>query len=447
MPTLTYEQALAFLDRFTNYERALRYPYDGWAMNLTRVGRVLSVLDQPQQKFQVIHLAGTKGKGSTAALIESLLRRAGYRTGLYTSPHLLSFHERIQVMGERISAEAVARVTSRLIPAAGAVERESALGELTYFEILTALALAHFAESGVEAAVLEAGLGGRYDATNICDPAVAVVTPISYDHMDILGETLAQIAGEKAMIIKPGRPAAVGPQPAEAFAVLTARAQAVAAPLVRLEDHYRWPRRQESLAGEVFDLVGDRRLPGLKLPLLGDHQLQNAALAVLVCDLFAGRDRPIPESAIREGLAQVRWPARFQVIAGKPAIVLDGAHNADSARYLAATLKRIFPGQKVRAVIGLGADKDVEGFFRELKPALFGVILTRSQTMKAVPGERLAAALAGFAGEVEEVARVEDAVQQALAQAEAEEVVLITGSFYVIGEAISYLGPQRGVSV
>src|SRR4030042_1209595 len=228
-------------------------------MNLARVGRLLSVLDQPQQKFQVIHLAGTKGKGSTAALIESLLRRAGWRTGLYPSPHLLSFHERLPVMGRRISAEAGARVTSRLSPAAGAVERESALGELTYFEILTALALAHFAESGVEAAVLEAGFGGRYDATNICDPAVAVVTPISYDHMDILGETLAQIAGEKAMIIKPGRPAAVGPQPAEAFAVLTARAQAVAAPLVRLEDHYRWPRRQESLAGEGFGLVGDRR--------------------------------------------------------------------------------------------------------------------------------------------------------------------------------------------
>jgi len=443
MPTLTYEQALAFLDGFTNYERALRYPYDGWAMNLERVGRLLAALHDPQKNFQVIHVAGTKGKGSTAAMIDCILRAAGFRTGLYTSPHLLSFHERIQVNGAVISAEAVAEVASRLKPAAEAVSRDASLGALTYFEILTALALAHFAEAKVEVAVLEAGLGGRWDATNVCDPAAAVVTPISYDHLDILGNTLEKIAIEKAMIIKPGRPAAIGPQPPEALAVLETRAKEVAAPIHRVEEHYRWTRRSEGILGQTFDLSGDRELAGLFLPLLGDHQLQNAALAVLACDLFNSEARPLPELAIRQGLAAVRWPARFEVVGEKPAIVLDGAHNAASAQYLAETLARIFPGRRVFAVIGLGADKDVEGFFRELQPALFAVWLTRSRAMKAVPAERLRAALAGFGGKIEESATVAEALRQALAAAGSEDVVLVTGSFYVIGEALTEFSGRR----
>lgn len=448
MSNLTYEQAVAFLDRFTNYERALRYPYDGWAMNLARVSRLLERLDHPEWNYRIIHVAGTKGKGSTAALVESILRHAGCRTGLYTSPHLLSFHERIRVNGEPIPHAAVAQETSRLIPAAAAAEAETALGELTYFEVLTALALAHFAAAKVEVAVLETGLGGRYDATNICDPAVAVITPISYDHLDILGETLTRIAGEKAMIIKPGRPAAIGVQPEEGRAVLVSRAQAVGAPLFSVEEHYRWSRVEENLTGQTFDLIGDRNLTALELPLLGEHQLQNAALAVLACELFWGPDRPLSEAAIREGLARVSWPARFQVITGKPIIVLDGAHNAASAACLRDTLQRIFAGRKIRAVIGLAGDKDVEGFFRELKPALSAVILTRSRTMKAAADERLSGALADFPGEVQRAGRVEAAVQTALSGAGKEEVVLVTGSFYVIGEALSFLssigrGPEK----
>ena len=443
MPTLTYEQALAFLDGFTNYERSLRYPYDGWAMNLERVGRLLAALGEPQKKFPIIHVAGTKGKGSTAAMIESILRAAGLRTGLYTSPHLLTFHERVRVNGEVITEAAIAGIVSRLQPAAETLSRESSLGALTYFEILTALALAHFAEERVEVAVLEAGLGGRYDATNVCDPAVAVVTPISFDHTDILGDTLAKIATEKAMIIKPGKPAALGPQPAEAGAILTARAKEVGAPLFRMEDHYQGRRRSEGLRGQRFDLQGDRELLDLRLPLLGDHQLQNAALAVLSCDLFFGAARRLPESAIRQGLAAVRWPARFEVITGKPTLVLDGAHNAASAKYLAETLRRIFSGKKILAVVGLGADKDVEGFFRELGPALSAVWLTKSWTMKAVPAERLRSALAGFEGKLAESETVAGALRQALAAAGPEDIVLITGSFYVIGEALPELAARR----
>ncbi len=443
MPTLTYEQALAFLDGFTNYERALRYPYDGWAMNLARMGRLLAALGDPQKNFQVIHLAGTKGKGSTAAMIASMLRAAGLRAGLYTSPHLLSFHERIQVNGAVITDAAVADTVSRLKPAAEAVSREASLGALTYFEILTALALAYFAEAKVEVAVLEAGLGGRYDATNICDPAVAVVTPISFDHMDILGDTLEKIATEKAMIIKPGRKAALGPQPPEARAVLEARAQEVAAPLFRVEEHYRWIRRSEAIPGQTFDLHGDRELPELFLPLLGDHQLQNAALAVLACDLLAGQARPIADLAVRQGLAAARWPGRFEILGKHPTIVLDGAHNAASAQSLAETLRRVFSGGKILAVIGLGADKDVEGFFRELQPALAAVWLTRSRTMKAVPAKRLRAALAGFGGKIAESETVAEALAQARAAAGPEDTVLITGSFYVIGEALAELEAGR----
>ena len=435
---MDFAAAVAFLSRYTNYERALRYPYDGWAMNLERMAVLLDQLGRPDRGLKIIQVAGTKGKGSTAAIIASILRAAGRRVGLYTSPHLLDFRERIRLDGELVTETAVAAGVARLMPAAEAVAARPALGPVTYFELLTALALVCFAEAGAEAAVLEAGLGGRYDATTATDPIVAVITPISYDHMDILGDTLTAIAGEKAMIIK-GAPAVLAPQPPEALAALLDRCRAVGAPVVRVEERYHWTRRDETPDGQTFDLAGDRNLDGLFLPLVGDHQLVNAATAVAALDAAAATGLVVDDAAVRAGLAAVRWSARFERVRRNPDVILDGAHNAASAAGLRDTLARLYPGRRVTAVVGLGADKDVEGFGRELAPSLTRLAITRSTAMKAAEPARVAAAFAGSGLAPIETADVAAALRQALLASGPDDVVVVTGSFYVVAEAMAAL--------
>lgn len=437
---MNFNDAVAFLSRYTNYERQLRYPYDGWAMNLERMAALLEGLGRPDRRLKIIQVAGTKGKGSTAAMIAAMLTASGRRVGLYTSPHLVDFRERVRIDGAMASEATIAAGVARLIPAAESAERRPELGPLTYFELLTALALEGFAATGCEAAVLEAGLGGRYDATTACDPVVAVLTPISYDHTDILGETLAAIAGEKAMIVKGPAPAVLAPQPDEARAVLLDRCRAVGAPAVRVEEEYRWTRREESPDGQNFDLTGRRELAGLLLPLSGEHQLVNAAAAVAAVDASASAGLGVPDAAVRAGLASVRWPARFQRVRRSPDVVLDGAHNAASAAFLRDTIQRLYSGRRVTAVVGLGADKDVEGFGRELAPCLSRLIITRSKAMKAAEVARVRAAFAGAGLDVVEAPEVSGALETALAGAGPDEVVVVTGSFYVVSEAMAALG-------
>jgi len=437
---MNFTDAVAFLSRYTNYERALRYPYDGWAMNLERMAVLLDELGRPDRRLKIIQVAGTKGKGSTAAMIAAVLRASGRRAGLYTSPHLTDFRERIQIGGELVAPEAVAEGVARLVPAAEAVARRPKLGPVTYFELLTALALQCFAAAGAEAAVLEAGLGGRYDATTACDPVVAVIAPISYDHMDILGGTLTAIAGEKAMIIKGPAPAVLAPQPEEALAALLDRCRTTGATAVRVEEQYRWARRDETIDGQTFDLAGARELPGLALPLAGDHQLVNAATAVAALDAGAAAGLAVAAAAIRTGLAAVRWPGRLTRVRKNPDVILDGAHNAASAACLRDTLVRLYPGRRVTAVVGLGADKDVEGFGRELGPALAGLVITRSQAMKAAGADRVRAAFAAAATPSREAPDVAAALRLALATSGPADVVVVTGSFYVVAEAMAALG-------
>lgn len=435
---MQYAEAVSYLSRYTNYERELRYPYDGWAMNLERVRALLHELGDPDRGLPVAHLAGTKGKGSTAALLESVVRAAGYSTVLYTSPHLLDFRERIRVSGEMVSEAAVGQGVSRLIPAARKVEARPELGPLTYFEVLTALAFAVFAEAQVDLAVLETGLGGRYDATNVCDPLLAVLTPISLDHTDILGDTLAAIASEKAMIVKPGRPAVIAPQPEEASSVFRARCNEVGAPMVLVEEKYQWRILKEAVSGQWLSFSGSRDLPELFLPLVGEHQALNAAAALTAVDLLVERGFRIGDDAVKQGLATVRWPARFERVRERPDLVLDGAHNAASAAYLCATVQRLYSGKKVIAVIGLGKDKDVEGFCRELGPCLSAAILTSSRAMKAASADRLRAALLEFSLNIFETADVAGAMALAQKEARPEDLILVTGSFYVVAEALAW---------
>ena len=349
---MLYHDAVSYLSRFTNYERELRYPYDGWHLNLERVRVLLDELGSPERDLPVIHVAGTKGKGSTAAMIEAMARAAGFKTGLYTSPHLLDFKERIRIGGRMIGESDVADMVERMAPAIERVHGRIELGPLTYFEIITAMALAVFARERVDVAVLEAGLGGRFDATNVCNPLVTVLTAVSMDHTDILGDTLEAIAGEKAQIIKAGKPAVIAPQQEAVYGVFRARCEEAGAREIRVAERCRWRQTREDAEGQWADIEGAVKLPELFIALTGEHQLQNAATALVAVDEASRSGITVGVEAMRRGLSSLVWPGRFQRIRRKPDVVLDGAHNGASAEYLARSIRKIYPGRRVTAVIG-----------------------------------------------------------------------------------------------
>lgn len=433
-----YDKALRFLSQYTNYERELRFPYDGWSMNLERVRLLLRGLGDPDRDLDVIHIAGTKGKGSTAAMIESVMRAAGFRTGMFTSPHLLDFRERIKICGEMVDEETVAAKVAKIRPAAEKILEKPGLGMLTYFEVLTALALAAFASADVDVAILETGLGGRWDATNACDSMMSVLTPVSLDHMDILGDTLEKIAVEKSMIIKPGNPCVIAPQEGAVYEVFSTRCRKVGAPEVRVEDCYHWSRSRGDVTGQWFEIEGRRNLKDLFIPLAGNPQLINAATTVTVADSLDQSGFEISDQAIKEGFADLHWPGRFQRIRKDPDVILDGAHNAASAAHLRDTLRRLYPGRRVTAVLGMSRDKDVEGFCLELGPALGSVVITRSDIARAAEPARLRAALSSFDLEIYETRNVAEAMDTAMSRAFPDDVILVTGSFYIVGNTMEW---------
>jgi len=435
---MNYRQALDYLSQYANYERELRYPYDGWSMNLERVAALLEGLGKPQEGLRFLHVAGTKGKGTTAAMIEAVARAAGMKTGLFTSPHLTDFRERIRIKGDMVEKDMVARITKRIEPAAKAVHKNPELGPLTYFEILTAMAVAAFSEAGTDLAVLEAGLGGRYDATNFCDPLLCVITPISLDHTDILGDTIQQIAAEKAIIIKPGKIVVTAPQPKEARKVIAHRCQQVAAREERVNELYSWKLLAEDPEGQRFSLAGPRTLENLFVAMPGEPARINAATATAAADALSRHGVQITDLAIRQGLNSLKWPARFQRVREAPDVILDGAHNASSAFHLRNTLESVYPGRRITAAVGMGGDKDVEGFFEELGPVLSRVVITRSKAMKAVDADRIRKALSAFEVETVETGSVKEALDIALKSSSEDDVVLVTGSFYVISEALDF---------
>jgi dihydrofolate synthase/folylpolyglutamate synthase len=409
-PHLTYKEALAYIYSFTDYEKKSAYRYAPEHFDLGRMERLTALLDNPQQRFKAIHIAGTKGKGSTAAMIASILRAAGYKTGLYTSPHLHTFRERIQLDGQLISEEAVADLIERLQPQIRQIE------ELTTFEIMTALAFLYFAEEEVDLAVLEVGMGGRLDATNIVTPLVAVITSLSYDHTPYLGSTLPLIAREKAGIIKDGAVVVSAPQSPEAMAVIEETCQERGALLFRVGEQWTWQGGEASLEGQSFTVhlnnpgaqSGDLRPSGARsgdlcpsgarsgdprpsgrqvydflsrgsrrhrywMPLLGKHQLANATTAVAVAELLPGLGIHISEEAIAQGLRQVRWPGRLEVLSRAPFLVVDGAHNADSAHKLAVALRKYFQYERLFLIFGASLEKDMDGMLRELLPLVHRV--------------------------------------------------------------------------
>jgi dihydrofolate synthase/folylpolyglutamate synthase len=440
------DAAHQFLLGRINYERADVMPYGERSFKLDRMRELLRRLGDPQDGMAIIHIAGTKGKGSTAAMTAAMLTAAGYRTGLYHSPHLERVEERIMIDGRPCPADEFAELVEQMRPIALEMDAASPqAGSLapTFFELTTALALLHFARRTVDAVVLEVGLGGRLDSTNVCRPRVSVITNISFDHTRLLGKTLAKIAGEKAGIIKPGVPVVSGVCDAEPRQVIEDAAAAAGSPLrqrgVDFDFTYTPPRRvAQSHARGTVDVrlrQPPARYEGLELNLLGRHQAANAALAVAALHEFCGDDYQVPESAIRRGLGEVRWPARVEVVSWRPAIVLDAAHNLASVQALVETLAESFAARRRVLIFGASGDKDVRGMLAAIVPHFDQVIFTRYvNNPRGVPPEKLArlsSHLETGALVCADPAAAWEAARQLL---EPEDLLCITGSFFLAAE-------------
>ena len=398
-------------------------------LGLERMRAALSELGHPEARVPAVHVAGTNGKGSTCAMVDAVLRSAGFRVGLYTSPHLVRFNERIRLGGVDIEDAVLGQ---RLLQV---LERAPTASTLTYFELGTLVAFFHFAEEGVDFAVLETGLGGRLDATATCVPRATAVTALGMDHMELLGDTLVAIAREKAGIFRTGVPAVVAQQQDDAAQVLAAEAARVGAPLLR-EGH------DFALAEEAGSLVyrhGPRTLGGLRLGLAGRHQQQNAAVALALLDVLVDAGASIPDAARRAGLAQVVWPGRLEEVAGAPLLVLDGAHNPAGVEVLRAALDERYPGRRVHLVFGAVADKDVPGMLARLLPRMASATLTPLQTPRGLPPSAYRAQAEKRCALVRVADSPAEALRAAQAGAAAEDVVLAAGSLYLVGALKAHL--------
>ncbi|WP_455388217.1 bifunctional folylpolyglutamate synthase/dihydrofolate synthase [Petrachloros mirabilis] len=429
------------------YASSVAYLYSlqkhGIKLGLERMTALVSRLGMPQTRYHTLHVAGTNGKGSTAAMTAAILQAAGYRVGLYTSPHLVEFRERIRVNGEMIAETDVARLTERL----------KGLSDLnlapTFFECTTAMALQYFADRGVDVAVLEVGLGGRFDATNIVTPLACAITTIALDHQEYLGTTLASVAFEKAGIIKPNVPVVVGRVPEEARQMIDQVASDCDAPLGRL--------------GRDFETIGTTpecfsyssptsRYENLHCALQGVHQLDNAACAVALLEAAGSRGIVLPEQAVREGLRRVRWEGRIEVVDRQPMTILDGAHNPAAARVLAQYL-RVFrlhhPGKRVILVLGMMRDKDHRGFVEPLTDLVDEVVLTEVDLPRSATIQELQAAIGDRWPRIYMKGELSDALKQARQLAGADDLICVTGSLMLIGDAKGLslgceLSPLRG---
>jgi dihydrofolate synthase/folylpolyglutamate synthase len=415
-----------------NYPDSVRFLYalgnevKSAKLGLDRIRIALDALGCPQCRCRVVHIAGTNGKGSTAAMIESALRAHGMRTGLFTSPHLAEPTERIRVQGEPVSAPRFAQAFDRVHAAVGRLLDTGAIDlHTTYFETVTAMAFLIFAEERVDRVVLEVGLGGRLDATNVVQPELCVVTPVDFDHEAYLGRSLEAIAAEKAGILKPGVPAVFARQRPEADRVLTARADELECPITRASD---WTVRDLSLArdGSEFRLSGERELR-IRCPLAGEHQVENAATAAAALVRLG-----LPSAAIESGIAATRWPGRLERVSTQPEIILDGAHNPAGARALAAHIDRFYSGRRVRLIYGAMRDKAIAEISGILFPHAREVILTAPRQARALTP----AAMREFADHPG--VRVAPDIEAALAlvrDAAPGDVVFVTGSLFLVAEA------------
>lgn len=432
-----------------------RWPENIIEPTLARIAALTDLLGTPQASFPVIHVTGTNGKTSTARMIESLLRAYGLRTGLFTSPHLVDARERICLDAEPISEDALLAAWSEVAPYVDVVDANSAAdggAPLSYFEVMTALALAAFADAPVDVAVIEVGMGGGWDSTNVVHGAVSVITPIGLDHREYLGDTIELIAGEKAGIIKPGSIAVLAQQELPAAEVLLERAVEVDATVAREGVEFGVVSRGVAVGGQVLRLKGlAGEYEDVFLPLFGEHQAHNAAVALAATEAFLGGVGMLDADIVREGFAAVRSPGRLEVVRRGPSVIVDAAHNPHGAQALALALQDSFDFVHLVGVVGVLADKDALGILTALEPVLDRIVVTAPTSPRAMDADTLASLAVEVFSEDRVFVEPElpDAIDRALALA--EEVgayegagVLITGSVVLVGEVRRLLGASNG---
>jgi len=435
-----YQESLDFIYSFIDFSMKRHLDDSHRFFKLDRMRRMMDLLGSPQENFLSIHVAGTKGKGSTASLCASALRAAGFKVGLYTSPHLQEFTERIQINGAQIERQALVDLVTRIRPLTAQVP------EITSFELMTAMAFQHFSERRVNIAVVEVGLGGRLDATNILTPLVSVITPISYDHTAILGSTLTEIAYEKGGIIKPGVPVVLSPQNPEAEQELARIAAERGSPLTRVEQDYALLILSHSLRGQELAITAGPSSPSrahslataplnLHLPLLGAHQAQNALTALGGLDQARVQGLALSREDVRKGFGQVEWPARFEILRENPPVVIDSAHNGDSMNRLRQSLDDYFPGQKFLLVFGASADKELDAMLTAILPRVERVITTQSTHPRAADPVHLMEQIRPYGLPVEACNPAEDALARALELAGTDCGIIVAGSVFIAAAA------------
>ena len=417
---MTYQEALQEISSLLRF---------GMKPGLERIQKLLDRMGNPQDRLRFVHVAGTNGKGSTCALLSSVLTAAGYRTGLYISPYILEFRERMQINGEMIPKEDLARLTAQVLPLVKQLEQE---GEpLTEFEFITALAMEWFAQSECDVVVLEVGLGGRFDATNIIKtPLVSVIAAVSLDHTGVLGDTVEQIAFEKAGIIKEGGDTAVFPrQGSGAMEVIRQAAQ---------QRHNRLKLGQpEALEPVSSDLLGTRfqyRGTPMQMPLIGKHQVQNASTVLAALEFLQEKGFQLSQEAIADGFSRVHFPARLELLSQKPVFLLDGAHNPNGTEALAAALRQYLPGKKITAVMGMLADKDTTAAIAHLKGLFDQVYTLTPDNPRAMDAPALADLWKGLGISAQAADTPRQAVEMALAHAGDEGAVVVCGSLYLAAQ-------------
>lgn len=445
-----YQKALDYLYSFVDHSmtRALRYSPEKF--NLDRMVNLARISGNPQSAYPTVHIAGTKGKGSTAAMIASCLMAAGYRVGLYTSPHLTEYTERIQVNGVEISQDDLAAMVDWLRPYAAQVP------EITTFELTTMLGFKFFELQHVDIAVIEVGLGGRLDATNIIDPLVSVITSLSLDHVNVLGDTLEKIAFEKAGIVKSGKPVVLSPQLENARKVVEQVCNERNARLFQVGSDFTGSIISTSLTSQEI-LLKNTALSGfpryqkkglhVRLPLLGSHQLSNAVTAFGALQIIGEHGFKVNSQQFRRGFSTVHWPGRFEILQESPPIIVDSAHNPDSAQKLRKTIDDYLPGKGIVLIFGASEDKDVEGMFKSLLPGVRLVIATQSTHPRALETEKIVAIAEQLHTPAIIVSEVTQALDKAMELAGSGDVIVVTGSLFIAAAVRDYWNSGRQHSV
>ncbi len=424
------------------YQQSLDYLYGlekfGMIFGLTQVERILKAIGDPHREVQAIHIGGTNGKGSTAAMMASILQKEGYRVGLYTSPHLIQFTERIRVNGKEIEKEEVAALAGWMRER---IEEADITPPFTFFDFTTAMALYYFTQRMVDLAVLEVGLGGRLDSTNIVDPLLSIITNISKDHEAYLGKSILKIAGEKAGIIKKGRPlitAATQPHVLRLFSKICRERGSL---YFRVGKDFRYIGTED---GDFHYEGLHRKLWGLHLNLRGFHQVVNATTALGAMEVLEDLGYPVSADAMVEGLREVGWPGRLEIVTSSPKVVLDGAHNPAGALVLRESLKKAFQYQHLILIIGVMKDKDIESILHLLAPLADHIILTKPNNDRAATPALLKKALGKNGKRAEIIEDLKEAIERGLSITGQEDLLCITGSLYTVGEARAYFHPRGG---